>query len=128
METEIVDKDGTVIGATGRIRGQLLTNRTDTFINQYVIQSARTFVLENPGQHRLCASCSEKEDCIYTGGLFYPINVNGICEGVISLVSFTQQQKHILLINQVSFLILLERWQISSYKNLEKTMIKYLKQ
>ncbi|MDR9756228.1 MAG: hypothetical protein RJR35_05715 [Thermoanaerobacterales bacterium] len=36
VETEIVDKDGTVIGATGRIRGQLLTNRTDTFINQYV--------------------------------------------------------------------------------------------
>jgi len=128
VETEIVDKDGTVIGATGRIRGQLLTNRTDTFINQYVIQSARTFVLENPGQHRLCASCSEKEDCIYTGGLFYPINVNGICEGVISLVSFTQQQKHILLINQVSFLDFIGKMaDFLATKISEKTMIKYLK-
>lgn len=124
VETEIVDAEGMVVGATGRIRGQLLTNRTDTFINQYVIQNAQPFVLDNPGQHRLCASCFEKENCFYTGGLFYPINVKGSCKGVISLVSFNQQQKQILISNQIGFLDFIGKMaDLLVAKISEKTMI-----
>lgn len=124
VETEIVDAEGMVVGATGRIRGQLLTNRTDTFINQSVIQSAQPFVLDKPGEHKLCISCSEKNDCIYTGGLFYPINLKESCYGVISLVSFNPQQKHILITNQTSFLDFIGKMaDLLVTKMTERTMI-----
>lgn len=104
VETEIVDDENRVLGATGRIRGLLLTQRTDTHINQYVIRKTRPFVLTNPGHDRLCQPCAEKEECFYTGGIYYPINVKEKCHGVISLVSFNEYQKNILLSNQSSFL------------------------
>ncbi|ATW26783.1 sigma-54 interaction domain-containing protein [Candidatus Formimonas warabiya] len=104
VETEIVDDEGRVLGATGRIRSQLLTKRTDTFINHFVMEKAMPFVLLNPGCHKLCEPCEEKNDCFYTSGLFYPIQVGKKCYGVISLVSFDMKQKKILIQNQNSFL------------------------
>lgn len=104
VETEIVDDEGRVLGATGRIRSQLLTKRTDTFINNFVIEKSMPFVLTNPGCHKLCDPCKEKGDCFYTGGLFYPIKWKEKCYGVISLVSFDTRQKEILMHHQNSFL------------------------
>lgn len=104
VETEIVDDECRVLGATGRIRSQLLTKRTDTFVNNYVIEKSMPFVLHNPGSHKLCNPCEEKGDCFYTGGLFYPIKWKEKCYGVISLVSFDTKQKDILMHNQNSFL------------------------
>jgi len=104
VDTEIVDYDGRVVGATGRIRGQLLTKRTDRYVNRYVLSKLRPFVLTNPGEHPACAPCPEKNECIYTGGIFFPINVKEKCYGVISLVSFDTNQKKILTDSQNTFL------------------------
>lgn len=104
VETEIVDEESRVLGATGRIRGQLLSKRSDVFINQYVLRKSRSFVFSDPGKNKICHPCTEKDECIFTGGLFYPINIHGKCYGVISLVSFDEQQKNILLANQNAYL------------------------
>lgn len=104
VETEIVDEESRVLGATGRIRGQLLSKRSDVFINQYVLRKSRSFVFSDPGKNKICHRCTEKDECIFTGGLFYPINIHGKCYGVISLVSFDEQQKNILLANQNAYL------------------------
>ncbi len=104
VETEIVDDKGMILGATGRIRGQLLTKRTDIFINRYVLDKKIPFILESPGKHRLCEPCMEKNECFYTAGIYYPINLNDTCYGAISLISFDDQQKEILMANQSSFM------------------------
>ncbi|KUO51157.1 MAG: hypothetical protein APF76_16840 [Desulfitibacter sp. BRH_c19] len=105
VETEIVDEDYIVLGATGRIRGLLLHQRlSDSHINRYVLESNHPFVLTKPGQHKMCAPCPDKDDCYYLGGIYYPITANGKCYGVISLVGFNEIQKEILINNQNIFL------------------------
>lgn len=104
VDTEIVDYEGQVVGATGRIRGQLMTKRTDRYVNRYVLSKLRPFVLTNPGEHSACEPCPEKSECIYTGGIFFPITVKEKCLGVISLVSFDRDQKKTLMDSQNTFL------------------------
>ncbi|ATW26289.1 sigma-54 interaction domain-containing protein [Candidatus Formimonas warabiya] len=104
VETEIIDDTCKIMGATGRVRGFLLTKRTDSFITQWVIKHNRPFVITNPGKNKLCQPCPEKDECIFTGGIYYPIDVNEKCHGVISLVSFNEHQKNLLVANQNSFI------------------------
>lgn len=105
LETEIIDEDYIVLGATGRIRGLLLHQRlSDSHINRYVMESKNPFVLTKPGQHKMCAPCSERDDCYYLGGIYYPIKVKDRCYGVISLVGFNEIQKELLINNQNTFL------------------------
>jgi len=124
VETEIVDEESRVRrGRTGRIRGQLLSKRSDVFINQYVLSKSRSFVFSDPGKNKICNPCTEKDECIFTGGLFYPINVHGKCYGVISLVSFDEQQKHILLANQNAFLAFIGKMAELLGSKLSETMM-----
>ena len=105
VETEIVDEDYVVLGATGRIRGLLMHQRlSDSHINRYVLESKHPFVLTRPGQHKMCAPCSDKDDCYYLGGIYYPITLKDKCHGVISLVGFNEIQREILINNQNTFL------------------------
>ncbi|MEL7563502.1 MAG: sigma 54-interacting transcriptional regulator [Dehalobacterium sp.] len=105
LETEIVDEDYIVLGATGRIRGLLLHQRlSDSHINRYVLENKSPFVLTKPGQHKMCAPCSERDDCYYLGGIYYPIKLKEKCYGVISLVGFNEIQKELLINNQNTFL------------------------
>jgi PAS domain S-box-containing protein len=105
LETEIVDEDYIVLGATGRIRGLLLHQRlSDSHINRYVMETRNPFVLTKPGRHKMCAPCSEKDDCYYLGGIYYPIKLKEKCFGVISLVGFNEMQKELLINNQNTFL------------------------
>lgn len=91
VETEIVGNEGRVLGATGRVCSQLLTKRSDTFVNNYMMEKSMPFVLTNSGSHKLCDPCEEKLDCFYTGGLFYPNKWKEKCYGVISLVSIDKK-------------------------------------
>jgi len=105
LEAEIVDEDYIVLGATGRIRGLLLHQRlSDSHINRYVMESKNSFVLTKPGRHKMCAPCSEKDDCYYLGGIYYPIILKEKCYGVISLVGFNEIQKELLINNQNTYL------------------------
>lgn len=104
VETEIVDDESRVLGATGRVRGLLLTQRSDSHVSRYVIKHNRPFVLTNPGKHKICQPCIAKDECYFTGGIYYPITVKETCHGVISLVSFNEDQKFILMKNQHNFI------------------------
>ncbi len=104
VETEIIDDEGTVLGATGRIRGELLTKRSDIYVTLYVIEHKRPLVLNTPGHHKICQPCYAKNDCFFTAGIYYPITIKGICHGVISLVGFNEHQKTILLNNETNFI------------------------
>jgi len=106
VETEIIDDDLIVIGATSHIlKGFLLTPAVNnSFITRHVLEHKRPFVLTDPGKHQLCTGCSDKAECYYTVGLYYPIIVKGDCYGVISLIGFNESQKDIIIANQNAFM------------------------
>jgi sigma-54 dependent transcriptional regulator, acetoin dehydrogenase operon transcriptional activator AcoR len=94
IDTEIIDiTEGIVVGGTGKIREQVLTKQNDMHINYYVSHLMKPFILNEPGTHKICTNCTEKKNCIYTGGIFYPITYQNHCYGVISLISFNKADK-----------------------------------
>jgi sigma-54 dependent transcriptional regulator, acetoin dehydrogenase operon transcriptional activator AcoR len=105
IDTEIVDiKKGMVVGGTGKIKSQILTKQNDMHINYYVSHLMKPFILNEPGTHKICNNCTEKENCIYTGGIFYPISYQNRCYGVISLISFDKTDKTYLFEKQKMYL------------------------
>ena len=77
---------------------------SDSHINRYVMETKNPFVLTKPGRHKMCAPCSERDDCYYLGGIYYPIKLKEKCYGVISLVGFNEIQKELLINNQNTYL------------------------
>lgn len=106
VETEIIDDNFVVVGATSHIlRNYLLECAfSNSLITRHVIETKRPMVLSNPGQHPLCEGCTEKEECFYTAGLYYPILLKGVCYGVISLIGFNEEQKQIIMENSNPFM------------------------
>lgn len=105
IDTEIVDiKEGMVVGGTGKIKCQVLTKQNDMHINYYVSHLMKPFILNEPGTHKICKNCTEKKNCIYTGGIFYPISYHNQCYGVISLISFDKTDKTYLFEKQKMYL------------------------
>ena len=104
VETEIVDDESRVLGATGRVRGLLLSQRADSHISHFVIKNKHPFVLANPGSHILCEPCVAKDECYFTAGIYYPITLQEKCHGIISLVGFNERQKNILMENETKFI------------------------
>ncbi|WP_028307774.1 sigma-54 interaction domain-containing protein [Desulfitibacter alkalitolerans] len=126
VEVEILDDDQRVLGATGRARTQLMQRSEDTYINKYVLEKAQPFILNNPGKNRLCDPCPEKDICIYTAGIFYPI-ITHKCIGVISLISFDSIQKEILFTNERNFVDFIARMaEFLATKVLEYQMVNEL--
>lgn len=106
IETEILDDDFFVVGATSHFLQEFLLQNTfsNIHVTRHVIESKRPMVLLDPSQNQLCTSCLEKEECFYKAGLYYPIVLNGICYGVISLVAFNEEQKKIIADNSYPFM------------------------
>lgn len=126
VEVEILDADHRVVGATGRVRTQLMTVSDGVYINKYVLEKAQPFILSNPGTHKLCMPCPDRDICIYTAGIFYPI-ITHTCIGVISLISFDKLQKDILFTNERNFVDFIGRMaEFLATKVLESQMMNEL--
>lgn len=99
LEVEIVDSDLVRIAGTGRLRAQVGVKQQRGYVNRFVLKSGQLFLVSDPGQHLLCDVCELKGSCFYTAGVFCPIVADGESIGLISLVSFTEEQRDKLLTN-----------------------------
>lgn len=99
LEVEIVDHKLLRVAGTGRLRLEVGSRQKRGFVNSYVLKMGELFIISDPGQHLLCNACDLKGNCFYTAGLFCPIVVDGESIGLISLVSFTVEQRETLLAN-----------------------------
>lgn len=99
LEVEIVDNNLLRVAGTGRLRPEVGSRQKRGFVNRFVLKMGEPFIVSDPGQHLLCNACDLKGNCFYTAGLFCPIIVDGDSIGLISLVSFTGEQRETLLTN-----------------------------
>lgn len=104
VEVEIVDDHLLRVGGTGRLLGSVGTRQKRGFVNQFVLKSGQSCTIKNPGQHHLCRVCDLNGKCFYTAGIFCPINMEDRTIGMISLISFDEEQRVTLLTNEQTFL------------------------
>ncbi len=112
VETEIIDENMAVIGSTSYNAqdyaavwgGTTPWNSSNAQISKHIFETRRPLILEDPGENPLCRNCTERNQCYYKAGLYYPILHEGRCCGIISLVAFNQQQKDHILNNAFSYM------------------------
>lgn len=106
VETEIIDENWSVVGATCCVfqAPVMEWNNTNSMITRHVFETKRALILSDPGKNQLCSQCSEKDRCFYKAGLYYPILLHGDCHGMISLVAFNEAQRRNIMDNSYSFM------------------------
>jgi sigma-54 dependent transcriptional regulator, acetoin dehydrogenase operon transcriptional activator AcoR len=104
MEVEIFDENLVVVGATGRIRSKIGFKQETAHVATFVLERGSSCTIDTPGDHFICANCKIKNNCFCTSALVCPISRDGKILGTISLLSFDQEQRHILLSRQGQFL------------------------
>jgi sigma-54 dependent transcriptional regulator, acetoin dehydrogenase operon transcriptional activator AcoR len=109
MEVEIFDNNLVVVGATGRIRSKIGFKQETSHVSRYSLETGSSCTIESPGHHTLCSDCKIKDDCFCTAALVCPINRQGVILGTISLLSFNEEQRTILLSQQGQFLDFIAR-------------------
>ena len=112
VETEIIDENMAVVGSTSyntldyEARQSYPTewDNSNSQISKHLFETKRPLVLADPGENPLCRSCTERNQCYYKAGLYYPILLKGTCYGVISLVAFNEQQRENIMKNSFPFM------------------------
>ncbi|MBW6464185.1 MAG: sigma 54-interacting transcriptional regulator [Firmicutes bacterium] len=104
MEVEIFDNNLVVVGATGRIRSKIGFKQETAHVATFVLERGSSCTIDVPGEHFLCAHCKIKKNCFCTSALVCPISRDGKIIGTISLLSFDEEQRRILLSRQGQFL------------------------
>ncbi len=104
MEVEIFDNNLVVVGATGRIRSKIGFKQETAHVATFVLERGSSCTIDLPGKHFLCANCKIKKNCFCTSALVCPISRDGKIIGTISLLSFDEEQRRILLSRQGQFL------------------------
>jgi len=92
------------VGATGNIKKELGSKQKRGYVNKFVINTGENYVVTNPGEHNLCQSCDLKGNCFYTAGLFCSIKLEEKNIGLISLISFNEDQRKTLLAKKGCYL------------------------
>jgi transcriptional regulator with PAS, ATPase and Fis domain len=98
VEVEIVDMELNRVAGTGGHDNLAAKNHDgECLIYRRVIETGKKLVLENPGFHRFCNDCRKRHYCPEKFECCTPVIVDKEVAGVISLISFTDEQKKVIL-------------------------------
>jgi transcriptional regulator with PAS, ATPase and Fis domain len=98
VEVEIVDKELIRVAGTGGDASLAAKNHDgECLIYRRVIETGKKLVLENPGFHKFCTDCRKRHYCPEKFECCTPLIVDKEVVGVISLISFTDEQKKVIL-------------------------------
>lgn len=98
IDVEIVDKGLNRIAGTGIFKNKINENiKKNGFVYEETINKKRIQLIENPGEHRLCKKCLDKDNCLEKMEVSFPIIYEDKVIGVIGVVCSTIEQKSRLL-------------------------------
>ncbi|MGL5175964.1 MAG: sigma-54 interaction domain-containing protein [Cetobacterium sp.] len=125
MDVGICDKNLIRITGSGPQKiGEKIKGRA----NKKTLETKETTVILNPREDEICNGCSEKSCCLEVLEISTPIMYEGEIIGLISLVSFDEEQKKRVLENLKNYLDFVEQMAelisvrfIEYNENLEKT-------
>ena len=105
IDVEIVDEGLNRIAGTGIFKNKINENiKKNGFVYEETINKKRIQLIENPGEHRLCRKCLEKDNCLEKMEVSFPIIYENRVIGVIGVVCSTIEQKNRLL-NDLSTIV-----------------------
>ena len=97
MDIVIVDSQCLRIAGTGFFEPEIDNYVGETaFVFNQVMRTKRQIVVENPGEHPLCADCPRYHCCNETYEISAPILMDDMVIGVIGMVCMTQEQKELI--------------------------------
>lgn len=98
IDVEIVDEGLNRIAGTGIFKDKINENiKKNGFVYEETINKKGIQLIENPGEHRLCRKCLEKNNCLEKMEVSFPIIYEDKVIGVIGVVCSTIEQKNKLL-------------------------------
>lgn len=98
IDVEIVDEGLNRIAGTGIFKNKINENiKKNGFVYKETINKKKIQLIENPGEHRLCKNCLEKDNCLEKMEVSFPIVYEERVVGVIGVVCSTIEQKNRLL-------------------------------
>ncbi|MBC2852690.1 sigma 54-interacting transcriptional regulator [Cetobacterium sp. 2G large] len=106
MDVGICDKNLIRITGSGPQKiGEKIRGRA----NKKTLETKETTVILNPREDEICSGCSEKDCCLEVLEISTPIMYEGKLIGLISLVSFDENQKKRVLENLKNYLDFVEQ-------------------
>lgn len=137
VEVEIVDKELYRIAGTGIYKDKINENISkEGFVYRNALSTGEDQIVENPGEHILCAECKQKSCCIEKMQVCTPIKLSGEIIGVIGLICSSEEQKEYLtknmefylqFLSQIADFISSKAYEYFEYER-NQMMIKMLKQ
>ncbi|MCM0647540.1 sigma 54-interacting transcriptional regulator [Clostridium swellfunianum] len=110
VDVEILDKLLNRVAGTGKhdnLTGKGLDG--ECLIYKRVIDTGKKLVLENPGFHKFCTDCRRRHYCPEKFQCCTPVVVDKEVIGVIALISYTDEQKKIILAKLKEYTDFLDR-------------------
>jgi sigma-54 dependent transcriptional regulator, acetoin dehydrogenase operon transcriptional activator AcoR len=100
VDVTIVDDNFVRVTGTGKFNDTIGTTIGLNTVFAKVLETGKSYFIDNPGQCELCEGCIDKFSCIEYAEVCCPIMLEGRAIGVIGLIAFEQQQKDALLENK----------------------------
>ncbi|MBP2641399.1 MAG: sigma54 specific transcriptional regulator, Fis family [Firmicutes bacterium] len=98
VDVEIVDANLYRIAGTGVFESKINEDMScEGFVYKTVLETGEPQLIEEPGNHPLCAACPKRQSCEEKLELCTPIKLNNEIIGVIGLICFDNEQKDHLL-------------------------------
>lgn len=110
VDVEIVDTNFVRIAGTGIYNtGIGKSIEYEGFVYRKVFETGEKMLIENPGKHPICKSCTKYKRCEEKFEICSPIKVENRVVGVIGLICFDEKQRDKVVSNLESYLKFLDK-------------------
>lgn len=109
IDVTVTDKHMVRIAGTGKYKNQIGEQISTTGVFASCLRDNRPYIVKNPREALVCQQCSMIQDCIECAEIVTPITIEKNAAGTIGLIAFDEQQKKLLLKNEDSILLFLQK-------------------
>lgn len=126
VDATIADSDLNRITATGIYISKLGKKLSSKCVFSKSLELGKSFIIDNPRENMNCSFCDNKANCVEYAQVCCPIIVNGFSAGVIGLMAFNEEQKKLIVENEINLLDFLEKMadlisaKLVEYENTQK--------
>lgn len=109
IDVTVTDRNMVRIAGTGIYKNQIGEKISTKGVFASCLRDNRPYIVRNPREAKVCQKCDMIETCSECAEIVTPITVNKDAAGTIGLIAFDDQQKKLLLKNEDSILLFLQK-------------------
>ncbi|MGB5824069.1 MAG: sigma 54-interacting transcriptional regulator [Proteocatella sp.] len=109
IDVTVTDRHLVRIAGTGIYKKQIGEKISTNGVFASCLRDNRHYIVRNPREAKVCRNCDMIEACSECAEIVTPITINKDAAGTIGLIAFDDQQKKLLLKNEESILLFLQK-------------------